>query len=142
MKHVLKNVRVRYTNKEGFILKVLDVNSLQTGIDDTVSKIDSFYSQIGTIQKAIQSLIVLDDALKGETGEAIRAFYDECHRPFLIFLYQSLVDYEEKLTQMKAAVDSFESHSDGYISQAFLENDVEEGRDEVEKTTKIGRAHV
>src|SRR5690625_7327202 len=89
MKHVLKNVRVRYTNKEVFILKVLDVNSLQTGIDDTVSKIDSFYSQIGTIQKAIQSLIVLDDALKGETGEAIRAFYDECHSLYLIFLYQS-----------------------------------------------------
>ena len=73
-------------------MKVLDVNSLQTGIDDTVTEIDSFYSQIGTIQKAIQSLIVLDDALKGETGKAIRAFYDECHRPFLIFLYQSLVD--------------------------------------------------
>src|SRR5690625_4465569 len=36
---------------------------------------------------------------------------------------------------MKAAVDSFESHSDGYISQAFLENDVEEGINEVDKTT-------
>ena len=55
-------------------MKVLDVNSLRT-------EIDSFYSQITTIQKAIQSLIILDDALKGETGEAIRAFYDECHRP-------------------------------------------------------------
>jgi len=36
---------------------------------------------------------------------------------------------------MRAAVDSFESHSDGYISQDFLENDVEEGLDEVEKKT-------
>src|SRR5690625_5436452 len=36
---------------------------------------------------------------------------------------------------MRAAVDSFESHSDGYISQEFLENDVEEGLDEVEKKT-------
>src|SRR5690625_6132980 len=105
-----KIVRFRNSNNECFILKVLDVNSLQTEIDDTVTEIDSFYSQIGTIQKAIQSLIVLDDALKGETGGAIRAYYDECHRPFLIFLYQSLVDYEDKLTQMKAELDSFDSH--------------------------------
>src|SRR5690625_3646958 len=36
---------------------------------------------------------------------------------------------------MKLAVNSFESDPNGYISQEFLENDVEEGLDEVEKTT-------
>src|SRR5690625_6691185 len=127
-------------------MKVLDVNSLQTGIDHTVTEIGSFYSQIHTIQKAIQSLIDLDDALKGETGEAIRAFYDECHLPFLTFLYNSLVNYEEKLREMKLAVDSFESDPNGYISQEFLENDVEEGLDKVEKTdrksTRLNSSHV
>src|SRR5690625_504678 len=36
---------------------------------------------------------------------------------------------------MKLAVNSFESDPNGFISQEFLENDVEEGLDEVEKTT-------
>src|SRR5690625_7571247 len=55
--------------------------------------------------------------------------------PFLTLLYNSLVNYEEKLREMKLAVNSFESDPNGFISQEFLENDVEEGLDEVEKTT-------
>ncbi|TXL66870.1 hypothetical protein FHP05_05015 [Cerasibacillus terrae] len=27
----------------------------------------------------------MDDALSGKGGEAIRAFYDDCHQPFFIF---------------------------------------------------------
>ena len=116
-------------------MKVLDVNHLQTGIDHAIKDIESFYDQISAMQRAVRDFHALDDALKGEGGEAIRAFYNECHQPFLIFLYQSLVDYQSVLTGMKDAVDSFESNKSGFVSQAFLESDVEDGLDKVEKKT-------
>ncbi|HLR52612.1 MAG TPA: T7SS effector LXG polymorphic toxin, partial [Candidatus Avamphibacillus sp.] len=65
------------------------------------------------------------------------AFYRGCHEPFLIDLYQSMVDYNNVLTQMNKAIDSFESNESGYISQDFLENDVEDALDTV-KETAIG----
>jgi len=59
----------------------------------------------------------LDDALKGEGGEAFRAFYRDCHEPFLILLHQSMIDYQTILTQMSEAINSFESSESGYIKQ-------------------------
>src|SRR5699024_2503007 len=70
-------------------------------------------------------------------GEAIRAFYRDCHEPFLVLLHQSMIDYQTILTQMNKAIDSFESNESGYISQDFLENDVEDALD-IAKESAIG----
>src|SRR5699024_684499 len=48
-----------------------------------------------------------------------------------------MVDYNNVLTQMNKAIDSFESNEGGYISQDFLENDVEDALD-IAKETDIG----
>lgn len=116
-------------------MKILEVNHLQTGIDHAIKEIESFYGQISAVQRAVRDFHSLDDALKGKGGEAIRAFYNECHQPFLIYLYQSLVDYQSVLTGMKDAVDSFESNKSGFVSQEFLENDVVNEFDKVKKKT-------
>src|SRR5690625_3276245 len=121
--------------KEVFPLKVLDVKSLHTGIDHTVKDIDTFQEQIGAIQRAVRDFSALDEALKGAGGEALRAFYEECHQPFLIFLQQSLIDYSNTLVEIKEAVETFEPNANGYISQEYLEGDVEDAFDEVEKKT-------
>src|SRR5690625_2722822 len=94
--------------KEVFPLKVLDVKSLHMGIDHTVKDIDTFQEQIGAIQRAVRDFSALDEALKGAGGEALRAFYEECHQPFLIFLQQSLIDYSNTLVEIKEAVETFE----------------------------------
>ncbi|WP_078577698.1 T7SS effector LXG polymorphic toxin [Salipaludibacillus agaradhaerens] len=55
-------------------MKVLDVNTLQTGIDVTINDITSFCEQISAVQRAVRDFSALDDALRGKGGEAIRAF--------------------------------------------------------------------
>src|SRR5690625_3056235 len=61
----------------------------------------------------------------------IRSFYSVTLGHFLIFLHQSLTDYEQALGKISEAVNSVESDSNGYISQAFLEGEVTEAFDKV-----------
>ncbi|WP_191126242.1 T7SS effector LXG polymorphic toxin [Cerasibacillus terrae] len=117
-------------------MKVLDVDVLQSGIDDTLKDIDNLQGQISAVQRAVRDFAGLDDALSGKGGEAIRSFYNDFHQPFLIFLHQSLTDYQHTLTELKEAVETFEPNANGYVSQEFLENDVKSGLDDV-KTTAI-----
>src|SRR5699024_12023132 len=62
-------------------------------------------------------------------------FFNEVHQPFLIYLYQSMVDYKNTLTEMKDATETFESHPSGFVSQEFLEQDVTDGFDKVKNVT-------
>ncbi|MGY0691365.1 ribonuclease YeeF family protein [Virgibacillus sp. FSP13] len=116
-------------------MKVLEVSSLETGIDNAVWDIDTFYDQISAMQRGVRDFYGLEEALKGKGGEAIRSYFNEVHQPFLIYLYQSMVDYQNILTEMKDAIDSFESNSNGFVKQQFLEQDVEEGFNKVKKKT-------
>nr|CDQ31149.1 Bacillus transposase protein [Virgibacillus halodenitrificans] len=116
-------------------MKVLDVDSMQSGIDLAIKDIEAFYGKISAVQRSVRYFYGLDDALKGKGGDAIRSFYNECHQPFLIFLYQSLVDYKNTLTEMKNGIESYESNTKGYVSEIYLENDVKSGLDKVETKT-------
>jgi len=114
-------------------LKLLDVEPVQSGIDNTMKDIETFYDQIGNVQRAVRDFHSLDDAMDGKGSEAIRAFYRDCHEPFLILLHQSMIDYKNVLSQMEGAIDSLESGEGGYISQAFLDGEVMDALDKVEK---------
>src|SRR5699024_1586773 len=119
----------------GYSMKVLDVQGLQTGIDDTIKDIGNFQDQITSVQKAVRGVTSLDDALKGKGGDAIRAFYNDCHQPLLVYMNKFLADYKETLEETKQAVQSFEAGEKGFIRQEFLENDVENGLQKVEDVT-------
>src|SRR5699024_2991668 len=125
--------KVNKYDLEALCLKLLDVEPIQSGIDHTVKDIETFYDQIGNVQRAVRDFHSLDDAMDGEGGEAIRAFYRDCHEPFLILLHQSMIDYQNVLSQMEGAIDSLESGEGGYISQAFLDGEVMDALDKVEK---------
>gem|GEM_PF-2096518 len=112
-------------------MKVLDVASLQTGIEKTIADIETKRTQIEAIQRAVRDLHSLEDAFTGQGGDAIRGFYKNTHEPFLIFLHQSLTDYELALEKISEAVNSVESDSNGYISQSFLEGEVTEAFEKV-----------
>lgn len=116
-------------------MKVIEVNSLQEGTNYTVNQIGTVQDQIETVRKAMNDFTALNDELRGQGGEALRAFYEECHQPFLIFLQQSLADYLSKLESIQSEVDSFEARENGYVDQRFLEGDVEAGFDAVEEKT-------
>ncbi|MEK5500764.1 T7SS effector LXG polymorphic toxin [Bacillus sp. FSL M8-0168] len=116
-------------------MKTLDVQALHNAIDQTLEQLKKQSEEFAKVKESVDALTSLDDALKGKGGEAIRSFYEECHTPFLRF-YESFIDeYESALKKIKNALNSLEPNHNGYISQAFLEHDLEQGLNEANAKT-------
>ncbi|WP_159457863.1 ribonuclease YeeF family protein [Virgibacillus dakarensis] len=116
-------------------MKILDAEHLHKGIDNIKNEIPDFQNQISGVQQAVNGIVSLNDTLKGEGGEAIRTFYEQCHQPFLIYMQHFLTDYEELFDQVKEAVLSFEPNEKAMIREEFLEDDVTSGLEKVEDVT-------
>lgn len=116
-------------------MKTLDCSHVIDGIDDARSDMDSLREQVGDIQRAVRDFYSMDDALKGKMGESIRDFFQHVNEPLLIYLHQSLIDYDNTLSEMKENVEAFESNEKGFVRQEFLEEEVKEGFDNVEERT-------
>ncbi|MCY9276852.1 T7SS effector LXG polymorphic toxin [Bacillus haynesii] len=66
----------------------------------------------------------------------MRAFYEECHTPFLQFYDTFIEEYSSTLKKMKSALNSLEPNHNGFISQSFLEHELENGLNAADRTTK------
>ncbi|WEZ63245.1 LXG domain-containing protein [Bacillus subtilis] len=108
-------------------MKTLDVHSFLISIDKTLKQLDKQAEKLTDVIKSTQGIASLDDSLKGEGGTAIRTFFSECHTPFLLFYSCVISDYKEGLNKIKSALYSFEPTNTGFISQSFLENDLNNG---------------
>lgn len=115
-------------------MKTLDAFALINGIDQTLNTLKQQSQQISSIEKQIQQIISLDGALKGEAGQAIRSFYTECHIPFLQFFQVVIEEYSSALKQTKQALHTLESNQHGFISQAFIEHELDQGLKKAERT--------
>ncbi len=115
-------------------MKTLDAFALINGIDQTLNTLKQQSQQISSIEKQIQQIISLDGALKGEAGQAIRAFYTECHIPFLQFFQVVIEEYSAALKNTKQALHALESNQHGFISQAFIEHELDQGLKKAERT--------
>lgn len=115
-------------------MKTLDAFALINGIDQTLNTLKQQSQQISSIEKQIQQIISLDGALKGEAGQAIRSFYTECHIPFLQFFQVVIEEYSTALKNTKQALHALESNQNGFISQAFIENELDQGLKKAERT--------
>src|SRR5699024_4128374 len=114
-------------------MKTLEVNSLLQGLENTFNDIENKQEQVTTVQQAITGFTSLENDLKGSAGTSLRSFYNNCHQPFLEYIQQSLTDYKNILNSMENAVNSYETSKDGYVSQAYLESDVKESFEKVER---------
>ncbi|MCA1014676.1 transposase [Bacillus stratosphericus] len=114
-------------------MKTLDAFALINGIDQTLNTLKQQSQQISSIEKQIQQIISLDGALKGEAGQAIRSFYTECHIPFLQFFQVVIEDYSAALKNTKQALHTLESNQHGFISQAFIEHELDQGLKKAER---------
>ena len=56
----------------------------------------------------VQGLVAMDDSLKGEGGDAIRSFYEECHLPFTLFFDSTNREFIDKLRWMTNALEALE----------------------------------
>lgn len=115
-------------------MKTLDAFALINGIDQTLNALKQQSQQISSLEKQINHIISLDGALKGEAGQAIRAFYSECHIPFLQFFQAVIEEYSAALKNTKQALYALESNEHGFISQAFIEHDLDQGLKKAERT--------
>ncbi|AVI42712.1 MULTISPECIES: T7SS effector LXG polymorphic toxin [Bacillus] len=115
-------------------MKTLDAFALINGIDQTLNTLKQQSQQISSIEKQIQQIISLDGALKGEAGQGIRSFYTECHIPFLQFFQVVIEEYSTALKNTKQALHALESNQNGFISQAFIENELDQGLKKAERT--------
>ena len=130
----LKNIL--YICKVGnFSVKTLEVASLNSAIDSLLEKLASQENDITQIDSAVKGIVELEDSLKGEGGQAIRSFYQDCHLPFLT-VYQSVLDeYKSTLTNMKNALQSFEASDNGFIRESFLQNDLTDALQKAKRVT-------
>ncbi|WMW46622.1 T7SS effector LXG polymorphic toxin [Bacillus paralicheniformis] len=117
-------------------MKTLDVQALHKAIDQTLEQLKHQSDEFAKVKKAVDSITSLDDALKGKGGDAIRAFYAECHTPFLQFYDSFIEEYSSTLKKMKSALNSLEPNHNGFISQSFLEHELENGLNAADRTTK------
>jgi Uncharacterized conserved protein len=108
-------------------LKTLDVHALHEGIQHTIEKLDKQKQQLEKLEKSVEHLAGMKDALKGKGGDAIRTFYEECHKPFLLFFGMFIDEYKKVLKQTQHAISSVESDSHGMIAEAFLSHDARHG---------------
>ncbi|MED1577069.1 T7SS effector LXG polymorphic toxin [Bacillus safensis] len=115
-------------------MKTLDAFALINGIDQTLNALNQQSQQISSIEKQINHIISLDGALKGKAGQAIRAFYTECHIPFLQFFQVVTEEYSAALKNTKQALHALESNEHGFISQAFIEHELDQGLKKAERT--------
>ncbi|WP_144524045.1 T7SS effector LXG polymorphic toxin [Bacillus pumilus] len=115
-------------------MKTLDVFELKNGIDQTLNKLKQQSHNVKSLEKQINQIISLDGALKGEAGQAIKTFYSECHIPFLQFFQIIIDEYSGELKKTKQALHAFESNPNGFISQSFIEHELDEGLKKAERT--------
>ncbi|QGX64392.1 transposase [Bacillus sp. ms-22] len=114
-------------------MKTLDAFALINGIDQTLNSLKQQSHNISALEKQIDHIISLDDALKGEAGKAIRAFYTECHIPFLQFFQVVIEEYSSALKKTKQALHALESNQHGFISQTFIEHELDSGLKKAER---------
>ncbi|UXO87005.1 MULTISPECIES: T7SS effector LXG polymorphic toxin [Bacillus] len=115
-------------------MKTLDVFELKNGIDQTLNKLKQQSHNVKSLEKQINQIISLDGALKGEAGQAIKDFYTECHIPFLQFFQIVIEEYSGALKKTKQALHAFESNPNGFISQSFIEHELDQGLKKAERT--------
>jgi hypothetical protein len=116
-------------------MKILDAKSLYSGIDGLSDKLKSQMDQLQQLKNVVEEFSDLNDAFKGKGGEAIRGFYQDWHAPILSFYYYTLRNYEKVLTKVKEASKDFESDSNGFIRQSFLDGELTNGINKIKALT-------
>ncbi|WP_121641247.1 T7SS effector LXG polymorphic toxin [Virgibacillus sp. Bac330] len=116
-------------------IKALYVSDLHSYIDKTISRLEQVHTQVKNIQKSIEAMIALEDEFKGKLANSIRAFYQEVHMPFLLFLEGFITNYTDTLQEMKKSIQYMEPDKDGVIREDFISQDVRRGLERMEQIT-------
>lgn len=114
--------------------KTLDVFSFHAGIDEVLRKLDTHETGLSELAKSVNSIISLNDSLKGKGGDSIRSFYESCHAPILLRLKSFLASYKSQLLRLKSVLDGLEPARNGFISESSLNTIYMDGIEKITDT--------
>ena len=117
------------------IMKILKVSDLNMYVNSLSESLQNQQRQFKQIEISINEFIQLQGVIEGGTGESIRMFYKDYHIPFLRSMDSLLSQYQQVLKDLQADLFNLEPDEAGYINQEFLENDLHNGLETVEKNT-------
>ena len=116
-------------------MKVLEISTLQTGMDTVEKDLDVQKQQLQQIEQSIQAFVDLRDSFKGLGGQSIRQFFESYHLSFLKQLFSFYEEYKETLSQIRTNLQILEPDSNGYIKERFLEYEVADGLKTIKEKT-------
>ena len=106
---------------------MLDVAPFEEGLTRNKDTLNRLESEMTLIMDSVRELVQLNESLKGQGGDAIRRFYQECHLPFLEYFLMFKENFYSTLSSIESATDALEPAPDGYIDEGFIESEVENG---------------
>jgi len=115
-------------------LKVLDVSEVIDAIDQLIKEKKQEEKEINAIRESVQKIAELDDALKGEGGNAIKEHFSVLHLPVLLYFQHFIDQYIQNLKDIKAKIRTYES-TEGFVKEEFLTHDVKKGLTELKRQT-------
>ncbi|MCY7790982.1 LXG domain-containing protein [Bacillus haynesii] len=115
-------------------MKVLDVSEVIDAIDQLIKEKKQEEKEINAIRESVQKIAELDDALKGEGGNAIKEHFSVLHLPVLLYFQHFIDQYIQNLKDIKAKIRTYES-TEGFVKEEFLTHDVKKGLTELKRQT-------
>ncbi|MGE6259916.1 T7SS effector LXG polymorphic toxin [Heyndrickxia sporothermodurans] len=116
-------------------MKVLDVHGFHSGMDQIQARLQSLNEQMEHLQQAVDGIIMLEDSLTGEGGQAIRSYYQEIHQTFLLFFQSFLANYDTIIEKIRDSLQGVEPDKSGYINEIFLDFNLQHGLKKVQSVT-------
>ena len=116
-------------------MKILDVESLDGGIEATVKAIDNQQEKITQLSKDVNDVISLDEAFAGKGAEAIKSFYQDCHVPFLLYYSEFLKKYRRVLKETEKTYPTVEPDKKGFVRESFLDGELKQGLQKAKNIT-------
>lgn len=116
-------------------MRVLKVSEVSHEINQLIRQKQQEKEQILAVRDAVNKIIHLDDALKGEGGEAIKEHFATLHIPAILLLHQFLHQYLVILKDILTRIEHFETNN-GFISEQFIETEVKTNLNKLENFTE------
>ncbi|MFB6469004.1 T7SS effector LXG polymorphic toxin [Cytobacillus sp. Hz8] len=108
-------------------MKVLDVYGFQAGLEEIQQNLRTLNEQVLELEQAVQRIIGLEEALKGNGGDSIRQYYQQIHQTFLIFFQSFIANYDKIIEKIGYNLHTFELAKNGWIHESFVDENVQFG---------------
>ena len=115
-------------------MKVLDSGQLIEGLQRNVETLERLDGEMREIVLTAERFVSLGESLKGQGGESLRMFYQECHLTFGSYFMFFVQDFLTACAGVFSALQALEPDPSGHIKEAFLESDIEHALNELSST--------